>query len=93
MRFAYKDIKFQKHAQENWLVVAGEITNSTGRSYHAVVFRGIVFIKTVPVANVAICINGFLAGQTRTFEVRVAELEYKILPEITRYEIYAESAY
>ncbi len=93
MNFAYNNVKFQKHTQENWLVVTGEITNNAGKNFNAVVFRLVVFVKAIPVANMVIAINGFFAGQTRIFETRVAELEYKIIPEISRYEIYAESAY
>lgn len=74
-------------------MVTGEITNNTSKNYNAVVFRLVVFIKTIPIANVAIIINGFYANQTKTFEAKVGELEYKIIPEITRYDIYAESAY
>ncbi len=93
MNFSYNNFKFKKHEAENWLIITGEITNNSGKNYNAVVFRLVVFIKAIPIANAAIIINGFYAGQTRTFESRVAELEYKIIPEITRYDIYAESAY
>ena len=93
LNFPYNNFKFKKHEQESYLMVTGEITNNTGRNYNAVVFRMVVFIKTIPIANVAIIVNGFYANQTKPVEVRVGELEYRIIPEITRYDIYAESAY
>ncbi len=93
MRFVYNNVKFKKHAHENWLVIAGEITNECGRNFNTVVFRVIVFIKTAPVGNVVVAIKGFYNGQTRTFEAPLGELDYRKQAEISRYEIYPESAY
>ncbi len=93
MNFTYGNVKFRKQEEGFGLMMEGEITNNSGRSFDSVVFRIVVFIKTVPIASIALTINGFAIGQTKTFERRVEELEYKITPEITRYEIYPESAY
>jgi len=92
--FYPRNISFKRHEQEDWLVVTGEITNNSGRNYNAVVFRMVVFIKSTPIGNAAITINGFYNGQTRTFERQIEELGYsKVVNEITRCEVYAESAY
>lgn len=93
MNFAFGHVKFKKHQQESWLVMTGEVINNNGKHFNAVVFRAAVFIKNIPVGNGVFTINGFYNGQTRTFETRIGELEAKIIPEITRYEIYAETAY
>ncbi len=93
MYFAFSNIKFKKHSAENWLVISGEITNNAGKNFQAVVFRLVIFNKNTPICNTTFTINGFHIGQTKTFERQVGELEYKIVPEISRYEIYAESAY
>jgi len=93
MTFSFQNVKFVKHAQEDGLMIAGEVSNNSGKSYSSVVFVAIVFVKNLPVGNVTFPINGFHVGQTKTFEVRVGELEFSRASEITRYEIYAESAY
>jgi len=92
--FYPRNITFKRHGQEDWLMVKGEITNSSGKNYNAVVFRIVVFIKSTPIGSAAVTINGFYNGQTRTFEKQIEELGYsKVANEITRCEIYAESAY
>lgn len=93
MRFSYDNVHFKKHEQENWLMVTGEITNDSGKNYNAVVFRMVLFIKSIPIGNISINVKGFHAGQTKTFEVQMGELEYSLIPQISRYEIYPESAY
>jgi len=93
MRFSYNNIKFKRHPYENWLVISGEVTNESGKNFHAVVFRILVFIKTTPIGNIIVPIKGFQVGQTRTFEAPVGEVDYKMLEQISRYEIYPESAY
>jgi len=92
--FFYKDIIFKKEDQGAGVVVRGEIVNNTGRNFSAVVFRAVLFARTIPIANVIIIINGFMNGQARTFEKRVEELVYeKVKNDISKCEIYPESAY
>jgi len=93
MRFIYSNIEYKKHPEEDNIVVSGEISNYAGRHYNTVVFRLILFIKAIPIANVNLIIHNFYNNQTRFFEVRIPELSYKLIPEITRCEIYPESAY
>jgi proteasome assembly chaperone (PAC2) family protein len=92
--FRYQNITYKREHQGEGLVVSGEITNASGRSYHSVVFRIVLFIKSIPIGNAVITINGFINGQTRTFEKRVGDLAYnKVIQEITNYDIYPESGY
>ena len=93
MHFSYNNIKFKKHKEENWLMMTGEITNDSDKNYSAVVFRVILFIHSFPAGNVNLTIRAFKAWQTKTFEVQAGDLEYKIIPDISKYEIYTESAY
>ncbi len=92
--FDYRDVGFKKDSESNGLVIFGEIINKSGRTYHSVVFRTIVFIKSTPIGNVAVTVNGFAPNQTKRFEKKIAELEYnKVIADITHHEIYPESAY
>lgn len=94
MFFPYRNIQFKKHPEEKWLMVTGELTNASDKNYHAIVFRIILFIKNIPVGNTTVTINGFYAGQTRTFEAQMGELEYqRLIRETIRCEIYPETAY
>ncbi|RJP27297.1 MAG: hypothetical protein C4533_07455 [Candidatus Omnitrophota bacterium] len=93
MRFTYTNIHFKKHEQENWLLITGEITNDSGKNFSSVVFRIVVFIGNVPVGTAMLKIKNFPVGKTKTFEARLGELSFQIVPQISRYDIYAESAY
>ena len=92
--FTYKNINFKKHGASESLVVTGDIVNRSGRNYNAVVFRMVLFVKNTPVGSEVVTINGFLNGQTRSFEKEVGDLDYsRIASSITQCDIYAESAY
>jgi len=92
--FEYHNVKFKKHERGNWAVVRGEITNKSGRDYSSVVFRIIVFKRSIPISSVIFALNGFISGQTRLFEKYIEDLDYyKLLQDMTNYELYAESAY
>jgi hypothetical protein len=92
--FRYQNITYKKEHQGDGLMISGEISNASGRSYNSVVFRIVLFIKSIPIGNAVITINGFINGQTRTFEKRVGDLAYnKVIQEITNYDIYPESGY
>jgi hypothetical protein len=48
----------------------------------------------VPIANVVIVVNGLPAGRSRDFEKEVKDSDYdRIIGQLTKYEIYTESAY
>lgn len=92
--FYYTNITFHKQEHGPGLVVKGEITNRSGKNWSAVVFRIILFIKTIPIGNATFTINGFSNGQMRRFEKQIGELEHsKVIKDITRCEICAESGY
>lgn len=92
--FQYQNVTYEKEPEGNGLVVKGEITNNSGRTYNSVVFRMTLFIKSIPIGNTTITVNGFIHGQTRAFEKKIAELEYSsVVKDITNYDIYVESGY
>ena len=90
----YHNIKIDKYENTNQIVVKGEVTNNSGRSYNSVAVRVILFIKNISIANVVFTINGLLNGGNKEFEKVIEDLEYDhVAKDITRYEIYTESAY
>lgn len=92
--FEYRNISFKQRPSSNLSLVTGEVVNKSGRDYSSVIFRLVVFKNTRPIANITFNINGFIAGQTRTFEKHIEDIEYAFLIQnMNRYEIYAESAY
>ncbi len=97
MRFLYNNVSFKQAADEGSFVVRGEITNNSGKDFNAVVFRMVLFIKTICIGRLTITMNGFRNGQTKIFKELVSELGLgsgsKIRPEVIRYEICPESAY
>jgi len=92
--FDYRNVVFKKDSESDGLVMSGDIINKSGRNYHAVVFKIVIFIKSTPIGSASIAINGFTNNQTKKFEKKIAELSYsKVFADITHYEIYPESAY
>ena len=88
------NIKIDKSKETKEVVIKGEVSNRTDRSYTAVALRIILFVKNIAIANVIVLVNGLSAGTTKEFEKTVDELQYDaIAKDITRYEIYTESAY
>ena len=64
------------------------------RDFNAVVFRIIVFVSSIPKANVTLTINGFPAKQSHYFEKEIEDIIYsEELKKAIRCEIYPESAY
>jgi len=92
--FQYKDIHFKKDDHSDGLVVTGEIANKSGRNYQSVVFRVIVYTKSIAIGSENITINGFLNGQTRSFSKKIEDLVYiKVAKDITNCEIYPTGGY
>ena len=93
-RFYFNNIGIRKHQQGDWVIAEGEISNASGKDFHAVAFRIVLFLKSIPVGNETVIINGFRSGSTRTFEKQIGELCYSAInKDVTSCEIYAESAY
>lgn len=93
MNFLYTNIQLKRDKEGRGIAVTGEITNTSGRSYNTVVFRAALFMKNISIGNVTFSIKGFKPKQMKVFNAVVGELDSKLIPEISRYEIYPESAY
>jgi len=92
-RFDYHSIEFKRHS-DGWLVVKGEIINNSGKNFHSVVFRIVVYMRSIPIANTNLVIKGFYSGQTRDFEKQVEELKYdSVIAHDPTCQIFVESGY
>ncbi len=92
--FDYYNISFIKEENGKRLLVKGEVNNRSGKNYNAVAVRVVVFNKNIPLANFVVIVNGLLNNQTKSFEKAAEDLEYdQVYKQITRYEIFTESAY
>jgi len=92
--FNYFNITISRAQDSKDLVVKGEIENRSSTHYSAVAARIVLFIKNIPIANTVIVINNVPAGSTKVFEKRIEELDYnQVYKDISRTEIYTESAY
>lgn len=90
----FHNIKFDRSKETNDIVIRGEVSNRSDKGYSAIALRIIVFIKNIAIANVIVVVNGISMGATKVFEKNVEDLKYdSVAKDITRYEIYAESAY
>jgi proteasome assembly chaperone (PAC2) family protein len=90
----YHNVKIEKYENTDQIVVKGEVANNSDRTYNAVAVRLVIFIKNIAIANVVFTINGLPKGANREFEKVIDDLEYEqVIKDITRYELYTESAY
>ena len=92
--FAFYNIEFVKSENSNQLMVRGEIENKSGKDCNAVAIRLVLFRKNISLVNTVIVVNGLHRNTTRSFEKVIEESDYNMLSkEITRHDIYVESAY
>jgi hypothetical protein len=92
--FSYYHIEIEEASDTKEVVVKGEVTNSSDKSYATVAVRIVLFKKNVTVANVVFTINGLPAGGTRAFKKTIEELDYQqVGKDISRYDIYTETAF
>lgn len=94
LNLEYHDVRLEKSQSSNQVVIRGEVINKTGRNYTSVAIRVIFFMKNIAVVNMVLSVNGLSSNATKVFEKSVEDLEFDaISKDITRYEIYTESAY
>ena len=91
--FDYHNVKIER-GKGTQVVVRGEVTNRTGKSYATVAGRIILFIKNTVLSNTIFVVNGLPVGATRPFEKVIDELDYgQVGKDITNFEIYTESGF
>jgi len=94
LNFEYYHVRAERSENSKNIVVKGEIINRSDKNYSSITLRIIVFVKNVAIASVLVVINGLASGTSKAFQKNVEDLEYDaIAKEITRYDIYPESAY
>ncbi|MDD5116107.1 MAG: FxLYD domain-containing protein [Candidatus Omnitrophica bacterium] len=92
--FSYYHIEIEESKETKEVVVKGEVTNNSDKSYSTVAVRVVLFKKNVTIASVVFSIHGLTAGATRAFRKTIEELDYRqVGKEITRYDIYTETAF
>ena len=90
----YYNVKVERAKKSNGITIKGEVSNKSGKHYNSVGMRVILFVKNISIASVVILINGLPNGATKVFEKNLEDLQYDaIAKDITRFEVYTESAY
>ena len=91
---SYHNIKIEKSEHTKEIVVKGEVTNHSDKTYATVAVRIVLFIRNVTVANMVFTVNGLPMGSTKAFKKTIDDLEYdQIGKDIKRYDIYTETAF
>ncbi len=92
--FSFHNIEYRQAETGKGLIVRVEVINNSGRNFSAVVFRFVLFVRSIPISNFLVTVNGFYNGQARIIEKQAEELEYKdVVNQITNCEIFVEGAY
>ncbi|MFH0855934.1 MAG: hypothetical protein V1869_05455 [Candidatus Omnitrophota bacterium] len=90
----YYNIKIGRSEHSKDIVIRGEIVNKSDKNYSSISLRIVLFVKNISIASVVVLVNGISSGASKVFEKNVEDLEYDaIAKDITRYEVYVESAY
>jgi hypothetical protein len=89
----YHNIQFKRYGNEPWILARGEITNNSRKYYSSAIFKMSMFHRGTSIWSGVIKIKNFKKGQRRFFELIMEGLDHRILPEISKYEIYFESGY
>ncbi len=91
--FLYHNIQFKRFGTEPWILARGEITNNSRRHYNSALFRISVFYREQSIWSGVVKIKNFKRRQRRFFELVMDGLDHRLLPEISKYEIFFESGY
>lgn len=90
----YYHVKVERFKSSNQVILKGEITNNSGKSYAAVAVRAMLFVKNVIAVNEVFLVNDLPSGATKAFERHIYDLlPDQSLDDITRYELFTENCY
>ena len=92
LTFAYYNLKYQKHASQDWIVVKGEIRNESPGNFNMAVFRVLLYANQQIFGSAILKVAGFRARATKPFEVMIDGAHHEMIPMITKCEILFESA-
>ncbi|MFA4992450.1 MAG: FxLYD domain-containing protein [Candidatus Omnitrophota bacterium] len=91
---SYHNIVIAKSDNTKEVVVKGEVTNNTDKSFSTVGVRIVLFIRSVTVANMVFTLNGLPSGSTKAFKKTIDDLDYEqVGRDINRFDIYTETAF
>ena len=93
IKFEYYNVAFKRYGDASWVFAQGEVANKSEKDFNTAVFRITLMDKKLLMWTGVFKIMGFRKRQTRLFEVPLDGLDYKVLPKMTKYEIYFESGY
>ena len=90
----YHNVKIEKFKNSNRIILKGEVTNESGKSYNTVAVRVMLFVSNVIAINEVFLINDLPNGTTRAFERHIYDLLLgQSFEDITRYELFTENCY
>lgn len=90
----YHNIKIEKLKNTDRIILRGELTNDSGKSYNAVAVRVMLFVKNIITVNEVFLINDLPSGITKAFERHIYDLPLgQSVNDITRYELFTENCY
>jgi len=92
MRFPYFNVEFKKNYGSDLILVSGEIRNYSGKSYNTAAYKIILYRKSKILSTGIIKVYDFKAHFTRAFEA-VLDINYKMIPKITGFDIVFESGF
>ncbi len=90
----YHNIKVERFKNSNRVILKGEVSNESGKSYNVVAVRIMLFVKNVITVNEVFLVHDLAHGITKAFERHIYDLlPGQSLDDITRYELFTESCY
>jgi len=90
----YYNVKLEQFRNSNRVILKGELTNTSGKSYSTVAVRVMLFVKNSVAVNEVFLINNLPNGTTKAFERHIYDLPPgQAFGDITRYEIFTENCY
>jgi hypothetical protein len=91
--FLYHNIRLERSGRKGWVFCKGEVSNNTAKDYQTAAFRFSLFAKDKLVWTGMFKIRGLRKGQRKPFEFHIQGLSYKLIPTISKQEIFFESGY
>jgi hypothetical protein len=90
----FHNVKIEKFKNSNQIMLKGEITNESGKSYNTVAVRVMLFVRNVIMVNEVFLINDLPHGATKGFGRHVYDLRSdQAMEDITRNELFVENCY
>jgi hypothetical protein len=90
----YHNVKLERFKASNRVILKGEVTNESGKSYNTVAVRVMLFVKNVITVNEVFLVHDLPSGTTKAFERHIYDLTPgQSFDDITRYELFTENCF